>query len=212
IGDVHIAYTPDMGPLGYSEFHRSFMSALRCEGLVVDVRFNGGGHVSQLLIEKLARRVMGYDITRWSNPLPYPQEAMRGPLVALTNEFAGSDGDIFSHAFKLQKLGPLIGKRTWGGVIGIWPRHPLVDGSITTQPEYSFWFEDVGWKLENYGTEPDIEVEFTPQDFLAGRDPQLERGIEVVLGLLADHPPRLPEFNDRPNLAPPPMPGEEDSG
>ena len=84
--------------------------------------------------------------------------------MAVTNEHAGSDGDIFCHSFKLLKLGPLIGKRTWGGVIGISPRHPLVDGTITTQPEYSFWFEDVGWTVENYGTDPDIEVDMTPQD------------------------------------------------
>jgi tricorn protease len=85
-------------------------------------------------------------------------EAPRGPIVALTNEMAGSDGDIFSHCFKLLKLGPLVGTRTWGGVIGIWPRHKLVDGTQTTQPEFAFWFEDVGWRVENYGTEPDVRV------------------------------------------------------
>ena len=200
VGYIHI---PDMGPGGYAEFHRSFMAALRCEGILVDVRFNGGGHVSQLLIEKLSRRIVGYDISRWGVPQSYPDEAVRGPIVAITNEFAGSDGDIFSHVFKLHKLGPLVGKRTWGGVIGIWPRHRLVDGSVTTQPEFSFWFEDVGWKVENYGTDPDVEVEYAPQDFLAGRDPQLEKGIELVLQALTDNPHQLPDFGGRPNLAAP---------
>ena len=125
-----------------------------------------------------------------------------GPLVALTNEFAGSDGDMFSHAFKYLKIGPLIGKRTWGGVVGIWPRHSLVDGAITTQPEFAFWFEDVGWGLENYGTDPDIEVEIRPQDYAAGRDPQLERAMTEVMKLLRKSPPKMPKFQDRPKLRP----------
>jgi tricorn protease len=107
-------------------------------------------------------------------------DAPVGPMVALTNEYAGSDGDIFSHSFKLFGLGPLIGKRTWGGVVGIWPRHALVDGTITTQPEFSFWFEDVGFDVENYGTDPDIEVEIRPQDHAAGRDPQMERALREI--------------------------------
>jgi len=95
-------------------------------------------------------------------------------------------------------LGPLIGTRTWGGVIGIGPHNPLVDGSMTTQPEYSFWFKDVGWGVENYGTDPDIEVHITPQDYAAGRDPQLERGLEVVVKLLEENPPLKPRLDDRP--------------
>jgi tricorn protease len=203
VGYVHI---PNMGPLGYSEFHRYFLSEIDRDGLVVDVRFNGGGHVSELILEKLARRRIAYNQSRWSNVQPYPVDSVAGPMVALTNEYAGSDGDIFSHGFKLLKMGPLIGKRTWGGVIGIWPRHMLVDGSITTQPEFSFWFTDVGWKVENYGTDPDIEVEMRPQDFVAGRDPQLERAIREISNLLRSHPPRRPDFGQRPNLAPPRLP------
>ncbi len=173
------------------------------EALIVDVRGNGGGHVSALLLEKLARRRIGYDFPRWNAAEPYPAESPRGPLVALTDEQAGSDGDIFSHAFKLLKLGPLIGKRTWGGVIGISPRHQLSDGTVTTQPEYSFWFDDIGWDVENYGTDPDIEVDNTPQDYVAGRDRQLERSIEVALGLLAERPPHTPRPTDRPRLGRP---------
>ena len=106
-------------------------------------------------------------------------------MVALTNELAGSDGDIFSHTFKMLKLGPLVGKRTWGGVIGIWPRHRLVDGTVTTQPEFSFFFDDVGWRVENYGTDPDIEIDNAPQDYARGLDPQLDRAIQVALDELA---------------------------
>ena len=169
----------------------------------MDVRYNGGGHVSQLILEKLARPRLGYDIQRWGKPLPYPQESVMGPLVALTNEHAGSDGDIFSHCFKLMELGPLLGKRTWGGVIGIWPRHQLVDGSITTQPEFSFWFQDVGYGVENYGTDPDIEVELPPDAEARGEDPQLEAAIEKAMEMLDEQKPGLPDFGPAPRLAPP---------
>ena len=203
LGYLHI---PDMGPHGYAEFHRGFLAEVERDGLIVDVRYNGGGHVSQLLLEKLARRRIGYDQSRWGGVAPYPAESVAGPIVALTNEHAGSDGDIFCHSFKVLKLGPLIGKRTWGGVVGISPRHPLVDGTITTQPEFSFWFEDVGWQVENYGTEPDIDVEIAPQDHVAGRDVQLDRSIAEGLQLLTDRPVRRPDPATRPSRALPKLP------
>jgi tricorn protease len=127
-------------------------------------------------------------------------------MVAITNEWAGSDGDIFSHTFKLLKLGPLVGKRTWGGVIGIWPRHRLADGTVTTQPEFSFAFDDVGWRVENYGTDPDIEVDITPQDYARGIDTQLDRAIDVALERLAQTPPHTPNPADRPRLQIPKLP------
>jgi tricorn protease len=191
-----------MGAYGYSEFHRGFLAEVDRDGLIVDIRYNGGGHVSALILQKLARKRIGYDTTRWGrDPQPYPPESVLGPMVALTNEYAGSDGDIFSHGFKLMKLGPLVGKRTWGGVIGIWPRHALVDGTLTTQPEFSFWFQDVGWGVENYGTDPDIEVENTPQDYSRGFDTQLERSIDEIQKLMNINPPRVPEFGPRPDLS-----------
>jgi tricorn protease len=195
VGYIHV---PDMGPEGYAEFHRGFLVEYDRDALIVDVRVNGGGHVSGLLLEKLARKRVGYDFPRWSAPKPYPDESPAGPMVALTNELAGSDGDIFSHTFKMMKLGPLIGKRTWGGVIGIWPRHRLVDGTVTTQPEFSFFFDDVGWRVENYGTDPDIEVDNAPQDYVRGADPQLERAIQAALDELARRPPHRPRPTDRP--------------
>jgi tricorn protease len=203
VGYLHI---PDMGARGYAEFHRGYLGELSREGLIVDLRFNGGGSVSGLLLEKLARRRIGYDTQRWGEPEPYPLESLLGPVVALTNEHAGSDGDIFSHGFKLMKLGPLVGKRTWGGVVGIWPRQALVDGTFTTQPEYSYWFEDVGWGVENYGTDPDIEVDNKPQDYARGVDAQLERSIQEVLRLMEVNPPRLPDFSQRPSKALPTLP------
>jgi tricorn protease len=192
-----------MGPFGYSEFHRGFLQELDRDGLIVDVRYNGGGHVSQLLLEKLARRRIGYSKSRWFGVQPYPDESPAGPIVAITNEYAGSDGDIFSHAFKLLRLGLLVGKRTWGGVIGINPSHSLVDGGVTTQPEYSFWFEDVGWRVENFGTEPDIEVEFPPAAFVLGRDPQLETALGLCQGSLDRNPPKKPHASEERELPPP---------
>jgi tricorn protease len=126
---------------------------------------------------------------------------MGGPIVAITNEFAGSDGDIFCHSFKLLKIGPLIGKRTWGGVIGIDRRYHLADGGYTTQPQYSFWFTDVNWSLENYGVDPDIVVDFDPGSHQRGEDPQLERAISEALRLLEEKSFDPPKFEGRPNLA-----------
>jgi tricorn protease len=205
-GRVGYLHLPDMMSAGFAEFHRYFGAECDRDGLIVDVRYNRGGHVSQLLLEKVARKRIGYDIPRWSRPEPYPSEAVAGPVVALTNEHAGSDGDIFSHSFKLMGIGPLVGLRTWGGVIGIWPRHTLVDGSETTQPEFSFWFKDVGWGVENHGTEPQVEVENAPQDAAAGRDRQLETALATALDLIARDPPGQPDFGPRPNLARRPLP------
>jgi tricorn protease len=188
VGYIHI---PDMDSTGFSEFHRAFLPELVRPGLIVDVRANGGGYVSALLLEKLGRKRLGYDVPRWGKPMPYPYDSPMGPMAAITDERAGSDGDMFSHAFKLMKLGALIGKRTWGGVIGISPKSAFVDQGMTTQPEYAFWFYDVGWRVENYGTDPDIEVEYAPQDYMAGRDPQLDRAIAEILKLMEVHPSRL---------------------
>lgn len=203
VGYVHI---PDMMAEGFAEFHRGYLVELDRSALVIDVRSNSGGHISPLILEKLAQRRLGYDLSRWGGLLPFPVESVAGPLVALTDEHAASDGDIFCHSFKLLKLGPLVGKRTWGGVIGFSPRHALVDGTVTTQPEYSTWFEDVGWGVENYGTDPDIEVDVTPQDYRNGVDPQLDRAVQEALNLLGAQPPKMPELTTKPSRALPKLP------
>jgi len=205
-GRVGYFHVPDMQAAGFAEFHRYFGNECERDALIVDVRYNRGGHVSQLLLEKVARRRIAYTHSRWMNVTTYPEEAVAGPVVTLTNEHAGSDGDIFSHCVKLMRIGPLVGTRTWGGVIGIWPRHRLVDGSETTQPEFAFWFVDVGFGVENHGTDPDIEVDNAPQDAVAGRDRQLELALETALAE-ADRgkPQRAPEAK-RPLLARAPLP------
>ena len=200
-GRVGYLHLPDMMSAGFAEFHRYFGSECDRDALIVDVRYNRGGHVSQLLLEKVARKRIGYNMMRWGKPEPYPSDSPAGPLVALTNEHAGSDGDIFSHCFKMMGIGTLVGTRTWGGVVGIWPRHPLVDGTETTQPEFSFWFGDVGWGVENYGTDPEIEVDNAPQDAGAKRDRQLEKALATALALAQKSRVLKPKFGPRPNLA-----------
>ncbi len=205
-GKVGYFHLPDMMSSGFAEFHRYFASECDRDGLIVDVRFNRGGHVSELLLEKVARRRIGYVMARWARPTPYPDASVAGPVVALTNEHAGSDGDIFSHGFKLMNLGTLVGRRTWGGVIGIWPRHTLADGTTTTQPEYSFWFKDVGWGVENHGTEPQVDVDIAPQDAAAGRDPQLEVALATVRAAIESEGVSRPTFTERPDLGRLPLP------
>jgi tricorn protease len=197
IGYLHI---PDMGPWGFSEFHRGYLSEFDRKGLIVDVRYNRGGHVSSLLLEKLARKRVGYDAPRYGSLVPYPPESVGGPIVAMTNQFAGSDGDIFSHCFKLYGLGPLVGKRTWGGVVGIEPYHHLVDGTLTTQPEFSFWFADVGWRVENYGTDPDYDVDIAPHDYRDGNDPQLDLALQLMERALEGYTEVRPDLSTRPSL------------
>ena len=203
VGYLHL---PDMMSAGFAEFHRYFKAECDRDALIVDVRYNRGGHVSQLLLEKVARKRIGYNLQRWGEPGSYPDEAPAGPVVALTNEHSGSDGDIFSHGFKLMGIGRLVGTRTWGGVIGIWPRHALVDGTATTQPEFSFWFSDVGWGVENYGTNPDIEVDNAPQDAVMGLDRQLEMALTTALQSIATAGAAAPRFGPRPKLGRGPLP------
>jgi tricorn protease len=208
-GRVGYFHLPDMQSAGFAEFHRYFSAECDRDALIVDVRYNRGGHVSQLLLEKIARKRSGYALSRWMKPSPYPDESVIGPVVALTNEHAGSDGDIFSHNFKLMGLGPLVGTRTWGGVVGIWPRHQLVDGSSTTQPEFSFWFSDVGFGVENYGTDPQIEVDNAPQDAAGDHDRQLEKALATAMALVAKVKPAVPEFGVKPVLARKPLPARK---
>lgn len=203
LGYVHV---PDMSVKGYSEFFRHYLSEFRKDGLIVDVRFNGGGNVSQHILKFLKQKVIGFDQTRHFGHDPYPLYAVPGEVVCLTNEFAGSDGDIFSHSFKLMQIGKLIGKRTWGGVVGIWPRFGLIEGTYVSQPEFSFWFQDVGYAVENYGTDPDIEVEITPDDWIKGVDPQLDRSIAEGLKGLKKNPPLKIDQKSKPNLKPPRLP------
>ncbi len=192
LGYVHI---PDMMAEGWAQFYRDIHEATRREGVVVDVRFNGGGHTSQLIIEKLSRKVLGWDVSRWyTEPLSYPADAIRGSLVLVTNQFAGSDGDIVNAAAQELKLGPVIGERTWGGVIGIDSRYPLVDGAMVNQPRYAFHFNTAGWGVENHGIDPDIEVIMSPADW---DDPEVDVQLDAAIA------ESFRQLEERPALRPP---------
>lgn len=204
LGYLHL---PDMVASGWAQLHRDLGRETTREGLIVDVRENRGGHLSQLVIEKLARRVIGWDLIRHGQPTTYPLDAPRGPVVAVANEFSGSDGDIVTAAFQRVGIGPVVGVRTWGGVIGIDSRYRLVDGTAVTQPRYSFWFDNLGWEVENVGVTPDHEVVMTPADHVAGRDPQLEKAVELALAALARRPAvRPPDLSSRPSRVRPVLP------
>ncbi|WP_055700963.1 S41 family peptidase, partial [Streptomyces silaceus] len=185
LGYLHV---PDMQAPGWAQIHRDLRIEVSREGLVVDVRENRGGHTSQLVVEKLARRIVGWDLPRGSRALSYPVDAPRGPVVAVANEFSGSDGDIVNAAIRALGIGPVVGTRTWGGVVGVDSRYRLVDGTLVTQPKYGFWMEGQEWGVENYGVDPDVEVVVTPEDHAAGRDPQLDEAVRIALAALAENP------------------------
>ena len=199
VGYLHV---PDMMSAGWAQLHRDLRTEMPRDALIVDVRSNGGGHTSQLVLEKLARRIIGWDLVRGYRPESYPSDARRGPMVTIADMYAGSDGDIITAGIQSLRLGPVVGTRTWGGVIGIDGRYSLVDGTKVTQPRYSFWFEKFGWGVENHGVDPDIEVPVSPQDRVAGNDVQLDRALAEVARLLrrtpAATPPPIPELSRPP--------------
>ena len=196
-GRLGYVQVPDMMSRGWAELHRDLHNEFTREGLIFDLRENSGGHTSQLVIEKLTRKIIGWDLRRNSSAESFPSEAPRGPIVTLTDECAGSDGDIATQAVKRYGLGPVVGIRTWGGVVGYDYERSLVDGTLLTQPKLSFWFDTAGWGVENYGVDPDIEIPIPPHDWVAGRDPQLAEGIRLALEALertpALIPPEMPE-------------------
>lgn len=195
LGYLHV---PDMMSAGWAQLHRDLRWASRAEGIVADVRYNRGGHTSQLVVAKLAARVVGWSLARHEDhPGTYPDSAPRGPVVLVANEYSGSDGDIVNAAAQALGVGPVVGVRTWGGVVGIDGRFDLVDGTSVTQPRYATWLAGKGWGVENHGVDPDIEVAHTPADLFSADDPQLDRAIAEALAALerdpAVSPPPLPE-------------------
>jgi tricorn protease len=190
IGYLHV---PDMGAPGIYEFIKYYYGQLDKEALVVDERANGGGNVSRMLIERLARQWLGMNYGR-INPqgATYPDGVFIGPKAVLLNELAGSDGDIFPAMFRQAGLGPLIGRRSWGGVVGISGRGPLIDGGIIYVPESGFANTKGEWVIEGHGVDPDIDVENDPKSVMAGKDPQLERAVAELMKKIQAAPVKLP--------------------
>jgi len=179
VGYVHI---PDMGFKGLEEFAKHFYPQLRKKALIIDDRGNGGGFVSAMVIERLTRQLIYFEKARNATPVPDPAEMQLGPKVVLMDEFSASDGDIFPYRFKMDGIGKLIGKRTWGGVVGIRETLPIVDGGFLNKPEFGPYSKDgKEWPVEGHGVDPDIVVDNDPAKEFAGVDQQLDRGIEEIL-------------------------------
>ncbi len=200
VGYIHI---PDMGARGAYEFIKWFYPQIRKEGLVVDVRSNGGGNISQWIIERLDTPLLG---TRFGyasdHPATYPYTVFYGHKVCLINETSASDGDIFPARFKKAGLGPLVGKRTWGGVVGISGHGPLIDGGDVYVPQNATNDVDGSYIIEGHGVDPDFEVDNDPNSVIEGRDPQLEKGVALVLEAMEKEPMRLPTRPPDPVKAP----------
>ncbi|WSR64173.1 PDZ domain-containing protein [Streptomyces sp. NBC_01198] len=203
-GYLHI---PDLGGSGWAQFNRDLRKEVAYDALLVDVRGNAGGNISELVIEKLTRTVLGWDLTRNAQPVSYASNAPRGPVVAIADEATSSDGDMITAAFKLLGLGPVVGLRTWGGVVGMTGRHRLGDGTVITVPMNAAWFDAYGWSVENHGVAPDIECLRTPLDWAEGRHGQLDVAVRTALTLLSQHPAATPpDLSSRPDRARPPLP------
>nr|WP_202487391.1 S41 family peptidase [Streptomyces sp. SID8354] len=203
-GYLHI---PDMGGSGWAQFNRDLRREVAMPALIVDVRGNAGGNISELVIEKLTRAIMGWDLTRDAEPVSYTSNAPRGPVVAVADEMTSSDGDMITAAFKLQGIGPVVGTRTWGGVVGMTGRHRLADGTEITVPMNAAWFRLYGWGVENHGVEVDIEALRSPLHWAEGRHPQLGVAVRTALELLERHPSATPpDLSDVPDRRRPPLP------
>ncbi len=191
-GKIGYVYLPDMDAAGLNEFVRQYFPQIRKQGIIFDVRYNGGGFVDEIILEHLRRILAGMESARNWAPNTVPANVFYGYMACVTNHYAASDGDIFSYYFKWYKLGPLIGTRTWGGVRGIRGEIPLMDGGYITRSEFSLYGLNSQWIIENHGVEPDIVVEDTPDKLAAGHDPQLEKAVDLLMQEITAHPKGLP--------------------
>jgi tricorn protease len=192
-GRVAYVYLPDTYKGGYENFNRYYFSQLDKAAVVLDERFNGGGSVADYIIDLLDRKILSYWATREGKPFATPNASIFGPKVMIINQLAGSGGDALPLFFRRRGLGKLVGMRTWGGLIGIYDYPVLMDGGFFTSPRMAIFSPDGEWEVENVGISPDIEVEMTPKEVIAGHDPQLEKAVEVVLEELKKAPFVRPE-------------------
>ncbi len=188
-GRVAYVYVPNTTKLGHTYFKRYFFPQTHKDAIIIDERFNGGGQVADYYIDHLRRPFICNWALRYGEDIRTPSGAIFGPKVMLINETAGSGGDLLPWMFRKLKIGKLIGKRTWGGLVGILGFPVLMDGGYITAPNLAIW-TDEGWVVENEGVPPDIEIEQTPKEVISGHDPQLEKAIEVIMEELKKNPPK----------------------
>ncbi len=187
-GKVAYVYLPDTGFGGYNSFNRYFFAQVGREGAVIDERFNGGGSAADYVIDYLRRPLANYWMTREGLDFTTPVGAIFGPKAMIINMFAGSGGDALPWYFRDAKLGPLVGTRTWGGLVGIYDYPELMDGGSVTAPRVAFYNRNGEWDVENHGVAPDVEVDITPKDWMTGHDPQLERAVAIVMDSVKKNP------------------------
>jgi len=192
-GKVGYIHVPNTAIQGMQEFTKGYYPQVHKDGMIVDERFNGGGFIPDFFVQRLQEKTWTYWSTRDGESFRTPQNSVDGPKCILANEYAGSGGDAFPYYFKLKGVGPIIGKRTWGGLVGISHGLPLVDGGSVTMPDFGIFSTDGKWMIENHGVDPDIEVENTPEAMVNGGDPQLEKAIEWTLDQLKQNPVKRPE-------------------
>ncbi len=191
-GRVAYVWVPNTADLGYTYFTRYFFPQAYKDAVILDERYNGGGSVADYYIDVLQRKLISYWYFRYGSDMKTPSGSIQGPKVMLADENAGSGGDLLPWMFRKFKVGPIVGTRTWGGLIGILGFPELMDGGGITAPNIAFWDPDKGWSVENEGVPPDVEIEQTPADVMAGHDPQLERAIQIVMEELKKSPPQQP--------------------
>lgn len=191
-GRLAYIYMPNTGQGGFQSFNRYYFAQLGKEGAIIDDRFNGGGQIADYVIEQLQRKQTNFFMTRAGEPFTTPQNAIFGPKAMIINEYAGSGGDAMPWLFRDQKVGPIVGKRTWGGLVGIFGAPPLMDGGTLTAPNLAFYNLKAEWDVENHGVAPDYDVEFEPAQVRAGHDPQLEKAVTLLMADLEKHP--LPKY------------------
>ncbi len=192
-GRIAYVHVPNTAVGGMQEFSKGYYPQVDKDGIIVDERFNGGGFIPDFFVEVLQRKTWSYWSTRHGESFRTPGQSIDGPKCILANEYAGSGGDAFPYYFRQQGLGPIIGKRTWGGLVGISRDLPLVDGGSVTMPDFGIYSLDGKWMIENHGVDPDMEVENTPESMIDGHDLQLEKAIEWSLEQLKRNPPSRPK-------------------
>jgi tricorn protease len=192
-GRVAYVYVPNTASLGYTYFKRYFYPQSYKEAVIIDERFNGGGSVADYYIDVLQKKLIAYWAMRYGMDMKTPSASIQGPKVMITDETAGSGGDLLPWMFRRFQLGTIVGTRTWGGLVGILGFPPLMDGGVITAPNLAIWDAEKGWIVENEGVPPDVEVDQTPADVIAGHDPQLERAIQIAMEELKKSPTAQPK-------------------
>lgn len=202
-GRLAYVYLTNTSGYGFNDFNRYYFTQVGKEGAVIDERYNGGGLIADYIIDYLRRPLMGHFASREGGDYLIPSGGIFGPKAMIINEYAGSGGDAMPWLFRAARIGPLVGKRTWGGLVGMARVPRLMDGGLASSPQSGFWNPKGKWDVENYGVAPDIEIEMTPADVRAGRDPQLEKTVQILLEELEKNPlpkhkkPAYPDYHSK---------------